>query len=91
MLIAGTVFAWAVSLRLLSDALFAALSAYIALWGSLALQVLFLLGLYRPRSTPSNLVGGTPLDPHLGIVRGSSNLAINLSPMNYALEAFNQT
>jgi hypothetical protein len=49
-LIAGTVFAWALSLRLLSEALFAALGLWLSVWLSLGLGVLGLLGLYKPPS-----------------------------------------
>lgn len=57
MLIAGTLLAWAVGLRLISDALFAALSAYMSLWGSVALKILYMLGLYQPEPLPQ-LVSG---------------------------------
>lgn len=50
-LIAGTVFAWALSLRLLSEALFAALGLWLSVWLSLGLGILGLLGLYKPPSS----------------------------------------
>jgi hypothetical protein len=49
MLIAGTLFAWAIWCRLLSNALFAALATYMSIWGSIVLGVLCVLGLYRPQ------------------------------------------
>jgi hypothetical protein len=49
MLIAGTLFAWAIWFRLLSNALFAALAAYLDVWASVVLGVLCVLGLYRPQ------------------------------------------
>lgn len=44
-LIAGTVFAWAVSLRLLSEALFALLACWLNIWLSLGIGLLGLLGI----------------------------------------------
>jgi hypothetical protein len=59
-LIVGTLLAWAVSLRLISDALFAALGAYLHIWATVLLGTLgmlaHVLGLYRPQAHISSQV-----------------------------------
>lgn len=43
-IVGGTLLAWAVSLRLLSNALFVALAAYVQLWVTILLGLLHLFG-----------------------------------------------
>lgn len=55
LLVGGSLLAWAVSLRLLSNALFVALAAYVQLWVSLVLGLLCLLRVYQPRQDTHSL------------------------------------
>lgn len=54
--VVGTLLAWAVSLRLISNALFAAVAAYLNIWASVILGLLCLLGLYPPRASHTKQV-----------------------------------